>query len=151
MKQHFPMRTPFRVWLASLPLALSIPLFFWLIEAVIYMACSSFSGAVFCLIMGGFATAMHLLTYLATGTFFFLTRYKSPDSRIWKLPISLMLGGSLGIIILSVAVQLLGYPTSTLGDPAIHLMGAGYGLATAFAAHLQRSICNGNENAHDFL
>lgn len=136
MKPPLRQRSALGSWAASLPLALAIPAVIWTIFAIVEAASLRGLDA---LPVIAIAMAVHLLSYLITGLPIFLCKFKSPGSRIWKLPVALLTGGLLGAgfaFFVLIAVENL----TLSAIPAACLGCGGYGLATAFAAWLQRPL-----------
>lgn len=123
-------RSAFVAWAASLPVALVIPAIVWMI------LCRHESGALW---VTAISIAVHFVCCLLTGLPIFLIKFKSPDSGIWTLSVALPVGGLLGAGVAFFILTPLDSPSPSEILTAC-LTCAGYGVATAIAAWLQRPI-----------
>ena len=135
MKTPLRKRSAFVAWAASVPLALAIPAVVWWISGtVVDGSFKNMRGAFYVI---GFATVVHLAGYLITGLPIFLIKFKSPESNIWYLQVSLAAGTLIGAgVAFFILTPLDG---TSLTDIALAcLICAGYGFATPIGAWFQR-------------
>lgn len=136
MKTPLRKRSAFVAWAASVPLALAIPAVVWWISGtVVDGSFKNMRGAFYVI---GFATVVHLAGYLITGLPIFLIKFKSPESNIWYLPVSLAAGTLIGAGVAFFAFLVLSKGSSFSGMWEACLICAGYGFATAIGAWFQR-------------
>ena len=137
MKTPLRKRSAFVAWAASVPLALAIPAVVWWISGVVADGSMKNVNGTFYVIVG-FAMGVHLVSYLITGLPIFLIRFKSPESNIWYLPVSLAAGTLIGAGVAFFAFLVISKGSSFTGMWEACLICAGYGFATAIGAWLQR-------------
>ena len=136
MRLRLRAKSPGIAWLKSVPVALLIPLPFWLVGEVFTTPSERMSTMLFAVV--ALALGVHLASYFIFGVPLFLRFFRNPSALVWRIPWALTLGCVLGIIALLIALGLFGYSGRLIIEPQIYAIGAGYGLATAIAAYIAR-------------
>lgn len=131
MKTGTKRRGPLGAWLLSLPLALGCPTALWLIAGI-------FGQEPVTLIVAGVALLVHLVAYLVTGLPIFLRCFRNASSSIWRPQVGVPVGALLGVLGMLFLGLLLRRSADPLENPALYLLGGGYGVVTAIAALIQR-------------
>ena len=137
MSRFIKSNSPSCAWLKSLPVALVLPLPFWIINELVASPSSEKLNSMFFFVLG-IAVLIHGVYFAVLGLPLFLRYYSIPSSPIWHLRWAAFTGASLGVAGFCLTLLLFGFPERILRDPTTYFAGAGYGLATALAAYLVR-------------
>lgn len=141
-KSSIGVTTALGAWAASLPLALFPPVALWVLCISVMSPASMFYG----LVIAAISCAVHLASYAVTGLPIFLWKFRRPESLVWRLPISLLVGALCGP---GVAMVVILRNNASPSDPPVGpLIVCGlYGLITAVSAYRQRPLLE-NQTCH---
>jgi hypothetical protein len=136
--------SPFSAWMRSLPIALGVPAFVFLICMLIELALKPSSGGFSLLffVMLGASILVHFVSYLLIGFPIFFAFHRKLDSKVWRLSLAIPFGLVVGSVAIFAVLYGMGYNESALQNPQIYFIGAGYGLITALSACKQRPKAN---------
>lgn len=129
-------------WLKTLPVALGLPAVVWILfwgisqwRGLDELNRYEFKGAAIVL---SITILVHFLAYAVTGLPIFLSCYTKAGSPIWMADIGIPFGAVLGALAVFFLLLIFYRTGTTWFQPISYLIGAGYGVATATGALLQR-------------